>query len=299
MIRLVQVEYLQGCSAPPSMPRATSRPNATNPLPAPGWRRPGDIGTHAFQLAEHVSGLRVEAVSADLAIHVPGRRLHLRRRRAAALRRRARGRSRRARSRGRTTALACASMASAGGLDGAQMEPNTLTLRWLYRPGRRSSAPAGLASRPKRPRSCVHRRVIPRAISGLPPASTAPSPRPYEARGAAKRRRFPALLNRAAHDALASRRSSPMRRRGRNGPASKAETGNDIILIAGWRHRRGGIAPRVRLADRGADVRAARLRGVQRAIRSRRAHRTASGPTCEGRQAVPRRVRRGYAIRPR
>src|SRR3546814_7706511 len=35
----------------------------------------GDIGTHAFQLAEHVSGLAVDALSADLTIHVPGRRL--------------------------------------------------------------------------------------------------------------------------------------------------------------------------------------------------------------------------------
>src|SRR3546814_19167674 len=34
----------------------------------------GDIGTHAFQLAEHVSGLAVESLSAELTTHVAGRR---------------------------------------------------------------------------------------------------------------------------------------------------------------------------------------------------------------------------------
>src|SRR5690606_21822101 len=35
----------------------------------------GDIGVHAFNLAEFVSGQRIERLCADLAIHVPGRQL--------------------------------------------------------------------------------------------------------------------------------------------------------------------------------------------------------------------------------
>jgi len=35
----------------------------------------GDIGVHAFHLAEHVTGMQVQALSADLATHVAGRRL--------------------------------------------------------------------------------------------------------------------------------------------------------------------------------------------------------------------------------
>ena len=63
-----------------------------------------------------------------------------------------------------------------GGLEWAQMEPNTLTLRWLDRPTEivRAGGP-GLDARP--PRCCGRRRVIPRGISRRSPTSTAHSPR--------------------------------------------------------------------------------------------------------------------------
>src|SRR3546814_4421036 len=95
----------------------------------------GDIGTHAFQLAEHVAGLAVDALSADLTIHVPGRRLDDD---VAALLRCAGG------ARGVLKASQIAAgdenglrlriHGERGGLDWSQMEPNTLTLRWLDRP---------------------------------------------------------------------------------------------------------------------------------------------------------------------
>ncbi len=94
----------------------------------------GDIGTHAFHLAEHVSGLRVEEVSADLTTHVAGRRLDDD---VSALLRFAGG----ARgilkasqvAAGEENALTLRIYGERGGLEWRQMEPNSLILRWRDR----------------------------------------------------------------------------------------------------------------------------------------------------------------------
>ncbi|TCP34840.1 Gfo/Idh/MocA family oxidoreductase [Sphingomonas sp. BK235] len=135
-IRLVQVEYSQGWLA-----RAIDRDGnkqaewRTDPARAGLGGCLGDIGTHAFQLAEHVSGLKVESLCAELTTHVPGRRLDDD---VSVLLRFAGG------ARGVLKASQVAAgdenglrlrvHGELGGLDWAQMEPNTLTLRWLDKP---------------------------------------------------------------------------------------------------------------------------------------------------------------------
>jgi predicted dehydrogenase len=135
-IRLVQVEYSQGwLSLPVDRDGQKQAEWRTDPARAGLGGCLGDIGTHAFQLAEYVSGLTVEQLSADLTTHVPGRRLDDD---VAALLRFAGG------ARGVLKASQIAAgdenglrlrvHGEKGGLDWSQMEPNTLTLRWLDRP---------------------------------------------------------------------------------------------------------------------------------------------------------------------
>jgi predicted dehydrogenase len=135
-IRLVQVEYSQGwLSLPVDQGGNKQAEWRTDPARAGLGGCLGDIGTHAFQLAEHVSGLAVEALSADLTIHVPGRRLDDD---VAALLRfegGARGVLKASQiAAGDENGLRLRIHGEKGGLDWSQMEPNTLTLRWLDRP---------------------------------------------------------------------------------------------------------------------------------------------------------------------
>jgi len=135
-IRLVQVEYSQGwLSLPIDRDGNKQAEWRTDPARAGLGGCLGDIGTHAFQLAEHVSGLAVDQLSADVTAHVPGRRLDDD---VAVLLRFAGG------ARGVLKASQIAAgdenglrlriHGEKGGLDWSQMEPNTLTLRWLDRP---------------------------------------------------------------------------------------------------------------------------------------------------------------------
>ena len=144
-IRLVQTEYWQGW-----LSEAIDRDGQkqaewrTDPARAGLGGCLGDIGTHAFQLAEHVSGVRVEAVSADVTIHVPGRRLDDD---VAALLRfenGARGVLKATQvAAGEENGLRLRVYGEKGGLEWSQMEPNTLILRWLDRPAEivRTSGP--------------------------------------------------------------------------------------------------------------------------------------------------------------
>jgi predicted dehydrogenase len=135
-IRLVQVEYSQGW-----LSRAIDQDGnkqaewRTDPARAGLGGCLGDIGTHAFQLAEHVSGLRVSELCADLTTHVEGRRLDDD---VSVLLRLAGG----ARGLLKATQVAAGDEnglklrihGEDGGLEWTQMEPNSLTLRWLDRP---------------------------------------------------------------------------------------------------------------------------------------------------------------------
>ena len=75
-IRVVQVEYPQDWLS--TALETTGQKQAewrTDPARSGAAGCLGDIGTHAFNLAEFVTGLHVHEVAADLNIFVPGRRL--------------------------------------------------------------------------------------------------------------------------------------------------------------------------------------------------------------------------------
>lgn len=135
-IRLVQVEYLQGWLSQPIDTGGNKQAEwRTDPARAGMGGCLGDIGTHAFHLAEHVSGLAAASVSADVAIHVAGRRLDDD---VSALLRfpgGARGVLKASQvAAGEENGLRLRIHGEHGGLEWAQMEPNTLVLRWLDRP---------------------------------------------------------------------------------------------------------------------------------------------------------------------
>ena len=135
-IRLVQVEYLQGWLSLPIDGEGNKQAEwRTDPAKAGLGGCLGDIGTHAFHLAEHVSGVRVSEVSADLTAHVAGRRLDDD---VSALLRfdgGARGTLKATQvAAGEENGLKRRVSGEHGTLEWAQMEPNTLTLRWLDRP---------------------------------------------------------------------------------------------------------------------------------------------------------------------
>jgi predicted dehydrogenase len=74
-IRVVQAEYPQDWltnAADPGNKQASWR---TDPARSGAGGAIGDIGTHAYNLARFVTGLKTEAVSADLQSFVPGRQL--------------------------------------------------------------------------------------------------------------------------------------------------------------------------------------------------------------------------------
>ena len=75
-VRVVQAEYPQEWLTTPL--EATGHKQAawrTDPAQSGDGGSIGDIGTHAFNLAEFVTSLRVERLAADLTSFVPGRRL--------------------------------------------------------------------------------------------------------------------------------------------------------------------------------------------------------------------------------
>ncbi len=75
-IRLVQVEYAQDWLAEPI--EASGQKQAawrTDPAQSGAGGSTGDIGTHAFNLANFVSGLTLDQLAADLQSFVPGRKL--------------------------------------------------------------------------------------------------------------------------------------------------------------------------------------------------------------------------------
>ncbi|MGG5889699.1 Gfo/Idh/MocA family protein [Falsiroseomonas sp. HC035] len=75
-LRVVQVEYAQDWLT--NALESTGQKQAawrTDPQRSGAGGSIGDIGTHAFNLAEFVTGLRVESLAADLASFVPGRAL--------------------------------------------------------------------------------------------------------------------------------------------------------------------------------------------------------------------------------
>lgn len=75
-VRKVIVEYIQGWLSEPIETGGNAQASwRTDPARAGGSCCMGDIGVHAFNLAEFVTGLEVSRLSAHLSTFVPGRRL--------------------------------------------------------------------------------------------------------------------------------------------------------------------------------------------------------------------------------
>lgn len=75
-VRLVQVEYVQDWLAEPLEQTGQKQASwRTDPGQSGAGGSTGDIGTHAFNLAEFVSGLTLEELSADVHTFVDGRQL--------------------------------------------------------------------------------------------------------------------------------------------------------------------------------------------------------------------------------
>ena len=136
LIRKVFVEYPQGWLS--SKLEDTGNPQAswrTDPKRSGKAGSMGDIGTHAHHLAEYITGLKVTELCAELKVFVPNRMLDDD---GAALLRF---------DNGATGTLMATQIAAGvenaikirvygdkGGLEWEQMEPNSLTLKWLDAP---------------------------------------------------------------------------------------------------------------------------------------------------------------------
>lgn len=135
-IRKILVEYPQGWLS--TLTEREGNAGAawrTDPLKSGKSGCMGDIGTHAAQLAEYISGLKISKLCADLNIVVPGRGLDddgnvllkfdngangvLVASQIAA---------------GEENALKIRVYGEKGGLEWHQMEPNTLLVKWLNEP---------------------------------------------------------------------------------------------------------------------------------------------------------------------
>lgn len=148
-IRKVYVEYPQGWLSRLSEREGNQQAAwRTDPKRSGKSGSMGDIGTHAAQLAEYVSGLKITKLCADLNIMVEGRMLDddgnvllrfdngangvLMASQVAA---------------GEENALKIRVYGENGGLEWAQMEPNTLVIKWLDQPAQILRAGAGYTDR--------------------------------------------------------------------------------------------------------------------------------------------------------
>lgn len=135
-IRKVWVEYPQGWLSKLSEREGNAQAAwRTDPKRSGKSGCMGDIGTHAANLAEYISGARIEKMCADLNVLVPGRALDddgavllrfdngaagvLQASQVAA---------------GEENALKIRVYGEKGGLEWAQHEPNTLLVKWLDKP---------------------------------------------------------------------------------------------------------------------------------------------------------------------
>ena len=135
-IRKIWVEYPQGWLSRLSEREGNTQAAwRTDPKKSGKSGSMGDIGTHASHLAEYISGLKISQLCADLTTHVKGRMLDddgnillrfdngatgvLIASQVAA---------------GEENALKIRIYGEKGGIEWAQMEPNTLLVKWLDQP---------------------------------------------------------------------------------------------------------------------------------------------------------------------
>jgi predicted dehydrogenase len=134
-IRKIYVEYPQGWLSKPTEKDNAGAAWRTDPKRSGKSGCMGDIGTHAANLAEYISGAKVEQMCADLNIVVPGRGLDDD---GAVLLRFDNGASgvlmASQVAAGEENALKIRVYGENGGLEWHRMEPNTLLVKWLDKP---------------------------------------------------------------------------------------------------------------------------------------------------------------------
>ncbi|MEO5906590.1 MAG: Gfo/Idh/MocA family oxidoreductase [Saprospiraceae bacterium] len=135
-IRRVVVEYPQGWLSTglefTDQKQASWR---TDPSRSGASGAMGDIGTHAENLAEYVSGLQIEELCADLHTHVLGRKLDDDGSVLLRMNNGARGLLYASQvSAGEENNLRLKIYGEKGGMEWSQMEPNSLIVRWLDQP---------------------------------------------------------------------------------------------------------------------------------------------------------------------
>ncbi len=135
-IRRVVVEYPQGwLSTPLEAEQQKQAAWRTDPKRAGVAGAMGDIGTHAENLVEYITGLRIEALCADLHTHIPGRALDDDGSVLLRMNNGARGVLYASQiSAGEENNLRIRVYGEIGSLDWSQMEPNSLIVRWLHQP---------------------------------------------------------------------------------------------------------------------------------------------------------------------
>ncbi|WP_109694553.1 Gfo/Idh/MocA family protein [Chitinophaga deserti] len=144
-VRKVWVEYPQGWLSKLSEREGNAQAAwRTDPKRSGKAGAMGDIGTHAFNLAEYISGDTVEKLCADNNIMVPGRLLDDD---GAVLMRFTNGAAgvlmASQVAAGEENALRIRVYGEKGGIEWAQHEPNTLIVRWLDKPAEILRAGAG------------------------------------------------------------------------------------------------------------------------------------------------------------
>ena len=135
-IRKVVVEYPQGWLS--TLLEKTDHVQASwrgDPSKSGKANCVGDIGTHAFHLAEYVTGIRVNELMADVSTLVDGRVLDDDANMLLRFDNGARGVLYASQiSAGEENDIKLRAYGEKGGLEWSQMEPNTLTIKWLDRP---------------------------------------------------------------------------------------------------------------------------------------------------------------------
>jgi len=135
-IRKVYVSYRQGWLSRLSEREGNAQAAwRTDPTKSGKAGAMGDIGTHAFNLAEYITGLQVTELCSDLNIFVPGRALDDDGSVLLKFTEGAKGvLSASQVAAGEENNLSIQVYGEEGGLEWQQQEPNTLTVKWLDKP---------------------------------------------------------------------------------------------------------------------------------------------------------------------
>ena len=135
-VRRINIEYIQGWLATAEESGGNKQAEwRTDPARSGAAGCMGDIGTHGENLAEYVTGLRIESLCADLTTFVPGRRLEDDGNVLLRFEGGAKGvLSVSQIAVGVENGLTLRVYGESGGLEWSQMEPNSLIVRWPDRP---------------------------------------------------------------------------------------------------------------------------------------------------------------------